>query len=425
MAKAVLPHFPVSKDFNKNIKAFVLHKKKRISIYAIIITIFSLLDISALIGVQAGSRSYNFYLAILLMSFFIAELTTNWRFNIPIINGIGLIIYSFFVFNIAAMLFSRDVNVRNLTMLFQLPFYYVCAEIFYRKKYILNQFALLMTILGAVISILILLNYVYFYQTFGYFSKFSSKYFYYQFLFTNANAMGYGVLICMQFPLYMFPLVQKKRKMVFVLLLGVMTFSIIATQSRTAITLLAITLTIFFFKKENIRSRKIYLLIGIVVGFFLVNFFWNSLWYKGAFNRFKIQYIMESGSSELGRFTIWPIVIKEWLNHPFFGLGHEIIEEVLDFSPHNTYLSILANRGLFTFIPFIFMFFYFFRLSRKLESLAKPQNEYLFSALTGILIVHYLFSLTNDFPNSKFIWLIFSILTAERIRFLKDNSRRS
>ena len=76
------------------------------------------------------NSNYKGYLSILIIGLFMAEFSINRQFHIPLFDGIGLIIFSFFVFNIAAMLFSLDVSVssRDITMLIQLLFYYICSR---------------------------------------------------------------------------------------------------------------------------------------------------------------------------------------------------------------------------------------------------------------------------------------------------------
>jgi len=420
MEKTIQTHFPASNNLNRNIIPFAFFKNKRLSIYVIIFVLFCLFEFVAFKGVQAGSRSYNFYLSILIIGLFMAEFSINRQFHIPLFDGIGLIIFSFFVFNIAAMLFSLDVSVssRDITMLLQLLFYYICAEIFYRKKYLLKQFALLMTILGAIVSFYILLNYFYFFWQAGYFTNVSEGMIQYKFLFTNRNVMAYAILICIQFPFQMSRNAQKMWKIILYFTIGMMSLSIIATQSRAGLLLLALTFMLFIFKKDISSTTKVYILLFIFFCFLIMNYLFGSLWYTTVLMRFEMQSIMASELGEYGRLTWWPFILKECLKYPFFGIGTGMSLEYLHFYPHNTYLSMLLERGLFTFIPFILILIYFLWLSIKLASLAKPQHKYLFSALGGVLIVHYIFSLTGDFQNSKFIWLIFSILMAERVRLI-------
>ena len=48
-----------------------------------------------------------------------------------------------------------------------------------------------------------------------------------------------------------------------------------------------------------------------------------------------------------GRTEVWSDALKLWINHPLFGVGFRMHEQILDFPAHNAYLAMAADTGIF------------------------------------------------------------------------------
>ena len=381
--------------------------------FSLIFLLYIFLELASISGSQIGGRSYNFLISILVMFLYLFHYLKNRKLSIEIYSGLNLIVISFFLFGVLSILMSLDIeNSRgDISSLLQLVFYFICAEIIFSNKEIPRNIFLGLSFMGFVISLFILLNIYSIFVQVGTFNSLTGASINYKFLLNNRNSMAYALLICLQFPLNNL-LDGEKFKKTSIILLTIMTVCIIFTQSRTGVILLFLFLSQFLFSKSlSIRYKLYTSIFSIVLVLLLTNYF-GTIWYDNLINRFSSDYIEESSFGELGRLTWWPIYFKEWLDYPFFGIGQSVALKKIGMHAHNTYLYILIERGIFTFLCYITLCSTFLFNTYNIQRNALGNTKIILSSILGILITHYLFSFTGDFHNSKFIWLIFSMIIA-------------
>ena len=401
--------------------------RKRVSFYLWVFIVIIFLEFANYEIVLFKGRSLQFFLSFLVFALFFFEvLTRESSLHIPIISKVNFYIIGFYLFSTLAMIFSLNPerSLKNLTTLLQIPFYYICAEILFRRNNLIKHLNISMMVMGTAIAIYVIINYFAIANLIGHFVA-PSKSLIYKFLLTNTNMMAYTLLICLQFPLFYLSSIDKRvYRILAYIVITLMTISIYITHSRTGQALILVTYFTFFFRVKKVALGKLIpaavLFVIVFIGF---TRFYGDEWYRSSFYKYEKNYFVYHFSKHRG--ATWQVAIKEFIQHPFFGVGQEAL--IMDLYPtysftHNTYLNILAERGIFTFAFYILLLIYFFRLSRQLEKSSGPNHRPIFLTLTSVLIIHYLFSLFGDFQNSKLIWLFFSIITAEKLRLLKAKS---
>lgn len=139
---------------------------------------------------------------------------------------------------------------------------------------------------------------------------------------------------------------------------------------------------------------------------------WKRLDYIGAF--FKGDAALDS--SDNLRMDMMIYGWEKWVDFPVFGHGFDSYTYLSGFGTysHSNFIEILFNAGLFGFIFFYSIYFYFFNQFKN-----KMQNSYIsiFVAISLLLIFSFM-ELSIVFFDDKLIWIvILTITSALSVRF--------
>ena len=178
---------------------------------------------------------------------------------------------------------------------------------------------------------------------------------------------------------------KKIHKLLFMLIIGILLFSLILTGSRAGF--LGLILVILSIIKDHSRRNflKAILIVaslGIAFVMFVPDYFWERM-------ATTIHYEEEASASD--RIVEWSAAMELFSKHPFIGIGpnnfylvsHKLTGIVAGILPngqphglvtHNMYFQLLCEGGLLSFIPFcIIVGISYFRL--RLMSLSRSSSD--------------------------------------------------
>lgn len=235
---------------------------------------------------------------------------------------------------------------------------------------------------------------------------------------------------------------QVLKKILLLLIICILLFGILKTQSRQGILLVIINLVIYVgiyniykLKNKNDRrqtTKKLMISVTIFIVTFLIafHFFKHSQYYI----RFQsliafFQLSMKSSNSSLNiimdtsafeRQKLLQNGIRMWFDHPFFGVGLDNFRAVIkQYWPisrrlysHNNYIELLATIGIFgTFIYYAV----FYSILHKIIKLYKDRNldinqillvQVILTIIIGLLAIDFV-SVTY---YSKFLWIFLMLI---------------
>lgn len=161
---------------------------------------------------------------------------------------------------------------------------------------------------------------------------------------------------------------------------------------------------IFFLKKEKIKIKTLYAILGVLFIVIIFNFFAD---FQGLQDRITLT-IVEGETG--GRSTIWGYVLSIIYENPLFGVGsnygHEMaIRYGKPFDPHNMYLYIWASTGLIGLS--IFIYFLWLLLKSSIYKITKDNDT------TDLMIFAVLLFITfksGGIIGDKSIWLFYATI---------------
>jgi len=190
---------------------------------------------------------------------------------------------------------------------------------------------------------------------------------------------------------------KKKFMWLYMVNLIVASITIIITGSRTALLLIIVYFVIFTIYK-TIRNKYKIVMPAILL--------WDNL--KNTLGRIW-QAVLFEDESTLERVSYLKIALQAFINNIFTGVGignygiyygEYTNKPGANTNPHNVYLRILAETGIFGTTLFIF---FLYKLTKKVISL---KNIHIFSLLAIILIGNLFY----DFLMTPWIWFYFGII---------------
>ena len=166
-----------------------------------------------------------------------------------------------------------------------------------------------------------------------------------------ANAIAFPVIISANV-LFTEKALNKKEKIINMIVIGVGALILVATLSKGTIasTFLAIAL-LFIFSKYNVAQKFMYIIIAFIVISLILNYLSNL-------NAFRINRLTETDDGFSGRTGIWKLYFSEMsssMKTLFWGFGPGDIKR-LDISnsyAHSLYFDILLSYGIVGFIWFM------------------------------------------------------------------------
>ncbi|HEY4308549.1 MAG TPA: O-antigen ligase family protein [Pirellulales bacterium] len=199
---------------------------------------------------------------------------------------------------------------------------------------------------------------------------------------------------------YLFPF---RTKAVNLAIRGIMILGILATLSRTGLVLLPIGFLTYAIAAKRVRillQAGIALAVVAIAANILVNLLQpksgagSSLeGYKSTLrltrfsNMLQGKMAADEKSTSLDRLIFWNYGWQAIMREPILGRGHRFMDSVVPIGdglgPHNYYLFIWGNSGLFAFLAFLTFLFTLVRMSRQCtDPTAKP----VMLAITAMLI---------------------------------------
>lgn len=170
------------------------------------------------------------------------------------------------------------------------------------------------------------------------------------------NSNEFGAILVLYTPLvYIKIFSNKKYEKIFGIVFTCLFISdIIFTQSRAAFLGMLLIISLSFFRAKNkISAIVILLIISLVIGFYGTESYWN---------RIKTIHNYQGDRSAEGRVALWKAGLDLFKKYPLFGIGQGNFPFMTHYydlpygkDMHNTYITILAEGGIVSAIPFIFI----------------------------------------------------------------------
>jgi O-antigen ligase len=184
---------------------------------------------------------------------------------------------------------------------------------------------------------------------------------------TFGNLNAYNVVLCMTLSMMLIGTLQKGKRIVWVAYICALMslLLIILNGSRAASICAALILTLYTFMM--MRGKKIFLFAAAtaIAGGLLLYF------YKDALSLI-IQRFQEQGLEDNGRMKVLICGLKEWYGSGGMGVGIDNFNPIMEYKyhlaitpPHNLWLEVGAQYGIFVFIGFFALFIRLFLASRK------------------------------------------------------------
>lgn len=248
-------------------------------------------------------------------------------------------------------------------------------------------------------------------------------------LVNNANLLSFNAIISTWFITYF--LLKKQRSVTkagLILFICLDVVSVIFSVSRTGIMgfaftgMMALYVLRGFFKPRTFLWLIIasFALVGILINLNL-QAVWNEMsrvpdLVAAAGKTVTPQLTM--GNSFMDRVMLWQNWLAEWSHHPIFGVGvmGTQLRMTLRYDvPHNSFISILVELGLFGLVLFVQLVWraWWWTGFKQIKTI---QNEGLNLNMTWWLVLNtWIFiSMTNSLEFSKFFWIILAVMVVLR-----------
>jgi putative inorganic carbon (HCO3(-)) transporter len=234
----------------------------------------------------------------------------------------------------------------------------------------------------------------------------------------SLNGFAFGLLIPVSLCIEKMLLDKKLLlKILFGSILGVITFSIVITGSRGAMTGVAVIILVYYLSLRNkIALSMLFIIVGIILFSFIPSFFIER--WKDA---------IESGGT--GRTTIWQIGLFSLQKYILTGAGlsnfplafTEFMSYVPRYktpsrAPHNIYLGFLVELGIVGFSFMIMAIWQHFKATARVLFDRSFNKVMLRAALSGILVSSFFL----DTVWLKSFWLIFMMITMYKYVQIKE-----
>lgn len=396
-----------------------------------------------------------FLLFILLL---LKKNSTNYR-NLPLINPIYIAILGYFGFSLFSYFqynFTSESHYVLSKQLIIFTFLIVSIHVLYNKLIPVNQLIIaiigfgIITILGAYYDLIIkLISGEKLLRRAGLITSF----------FANKNLLSSILFLC--FPFFLMGL-SISKKIRFVCIIGLLSalpiLIILGTRAVFLALLISLLIISIYYLKTKFQIRNRFIALGnlliVIVGVFLLKNY-ADLKIK---NNIKSDNSIEQYVDRLtnlktfnSRTEYWNNSISLWLENPLFGVGMGNwqvdfpkygLDKYVDFAiingintiqrPHNDFLNILCENGIFSLICYciIFLLIYYqllFLLKNAESKSAKWNYIYLLAGISGYIIISFF-----DFPLERIehqvvLMIIFAIITSRyyEIKLIKKETNKS
>jgi len=250
----------------------------------------------------------------------------------------------------------------------------------------------------------------------------SNMTYYYQTFFYSVGGVGEepggtASLVNILFPIGLWYLYQRKKynEQIFYILLHIVNSIFLASAAGIAFMLIALFVTLLLYKLDHIYKYVFYALVAAGIIFCIYQFDiaggQEFLDKYASYMEEKIT-LSDRNASALDRKIKWQWAITDFSNSPFIGNGPGHGTEVHSTGYFNTYLTLLADTGMFTFI--IFSIYYIIILI-KLNALPDGDRTFFMFALLCQILHSSIYYVYYHEPF-WFIFIMIQLLYEKRVR---------
>jgi len=199
----------------------------------------------------------------------------------------------------------------------------------------------------------------------------------------NASELGLGVLMVIPFAYYLCERVSSRFvRIVLILVLVILTFSLIVTGSRGATLAAFVVLLIIFFKSRHKMALAMVLILGLMVA--------TPLLSDNYIDRVTSITEYESDTSANIRLSLWKAGLYMMMDRPLLGIGvgnfhnayggeyRETDSANLWWQPHNNFIQVGAEMGLLGLVAYVWILIMILkenRRSRRILALEFPAER--------------------------------------------------
>lgn len=161
-----------------------------------------------------------------------------------------------------------------------------------------------------------------------------------------------GLPLIVAFSILLFDTINRKVRMINILALFMLAFSVLLTSSRGNFLSLVVCIIGNILHFINNNDMKIYKKILIVVILMLsICIFWDFT--SNSYTPY-LQRILDFSGEDIGngRSELWNEAIDLWWKRPLFGNGFEALGNLINKGAHNTYIQVLCDSGIVGFLLF-------------------------------------------------------------------------
>lgn len=227
-------------------------------------------------------------------------------------------------------------------------------------------------------------------------------------------------ILCILISYFLYNIYTKKKVIyIFYPLLFIFLYALYATGSRSPILgLLIASIFIYCTLKERLNIKNIFKVFFTIFSLMSILYFTNnqvSMQINSVFNPI-------NDVSNASKLVANIISLNMFIDNPFFGSGlgtFEVLKEVYMPSiitstimdevgvPHNMFLGILGECGIFVFIIFLYIMIKPIYIYKALFlQIRSYKISYLFLGLMGFMIVYNIDSFFHNYYTQNFIWLV-------------------
>jgi len=249
----------------------------------------------------------------------------------------------------------------------------------------------------------------------------------------HKNLLSSIQFLMFPFLIYIITLGKKAWKVLGVIAIVLITLTFLQTQTRAVLAAVFISIiTFLLINKSNIRLKHILILLSsfvfsIVVGYFIMQ-------YTDRLEAFKGEIEKTFEFSATSRYKLYTSTLQLIAEHPILGVGPgnwkvEVWQYGLYFDswgksfaqrPHNDFLWVFAEGGVFAGLSYILLFLILLRDSYLLHKNRKEEDGIIYSLLFATVMGYGFISLV-DFPMERFshnviFFVLASIIIGSRLK---------
>ena len=413
---------------NNNVGLTSSNKKntKKYLFLAIILlySLFALNRIKYAIPITVGDSTINNFVLIILFVFFIAIVIYGTRISLT--PSFGFLVFFYLLFSVFVSLINGNSISSGFYAMSQIivPFLGFLFASKLRKNEIapLISFIIIISGIYAALTIVVSANYNYFSGLLGVSNIVS----YVRFARVNmpiGSSITVSYFLNITSPICAISFTKFKRKKVMKLAslisLILSLVAIVLQGSRAAIIVLGVEAIFFFLYILKSKRKLLYILAYLIIAFIVIVYYTKYGDISRFFNRASTVV-----NSDLTRYEEVIKGLRIFLEYPFFGTGIGTVYSRVESGtlmyngvtilsdPHNAYIMLLSETGLFGFATILLFFVSFVGKTKKYDS--SIHGIFLRRVLLVSILIQSLFGshLINE-PNYSFVfWTLFGLAIA-------------